>query len=154
MKTLWKQILIDNRKAQFDYEIFDLFEAWIVLRWVEVKSIRWGHGNLSWAYVSIHSWRPVIMGLHISEYPFNSWLKMDPRCDRLLLMKKSEITRIQTKLKTGWYTLIPMEVYSKWNLIKLAIWLARGRKRHEKKQLLKERDLDRQAHREIGKFLY
>lgn len=154
MKKIGKTILIENRKARFDYEEFDTFEAGIILAGSEVKSIRSGHWNLTGSYVTIHSWRPIIMGLHISEYAFNSGLKLDPKRDRFLLMKKKEIIRIQTKLKIGGYTLIPMEIYSLWNLIKLRIILARWRKKHEKKQVLKERDLDRQAHREISRYTY
>ncbi len=147
MKSNTHNTIAENKKALFDYEVIEEFEAGIVLYWPEVKSLRLSQANLRWSYVNIHTWIPILIGCHISEYKSNTGLKLEPKRERNLLLWKKEILRLQQKTKEMWATIIPIELYSKWNLFKLRIAVAKWRKKWEKKNLLKERDLDR----EIGK---
>ncbi len=137
-------IAIENKKALFDYEVIEEFEAGIVLIWSEVKSIRNGAANLKWAYITLHSGRPVLVGSHISEYKSNTGIITDPKRERLILISKKEILRLSQKVKETWASLIPVSIYQKWNLFKVRVALAKWRKKWEKKNLLKERDLDRE----------
>ena len=134
----------DNKKARFDYEVIEEFEAGIQLFGEEVKSIRKGSVNLRGSYILITKGQATIVGMHISEYPWGM-RKLEPKRERMLLMKQSELFRYEMKTKEMWATLIPMEIYSKGNLIKVRVALVRGRKKWEKKNVLKERDLDRET---------
>ena len=133
----------DNRKARFDYEVIEEFEAGIRLYGEEVKSIRKGSINLRGSYILITNGHPALVGVHISEYP-GGMRKLEPQRERELLMRQNEITRYESKIKEMWATLVPMEIYSKGNLIKVRVALVKGRKKWEKKQLLKERDIERE----------
>lgn len=145
---MWTQAnhtIVENKKALFDYEIIEEFEAGIVLVGSEVKSIRNGSVNLKWSYITLHSGRPILVGSHISEYKSNTGTITDPKRERLILMSKKEILRLSQKIKETSATLIPVSIYSKWNLFKVRVALAKWRKKWEKKNLLKERDLDRET---------
>ncbi len=139
-----KNTIIENKKALFDYEVIEEFEAGIVLIGSEVKSIRSGSANLKWSYVTMHSGRPVLVGCHISEYKWNTGIIVDPKRERMLLISKKEILRLSQKVKETSATLVPVSIYPKWNLFKVRVALAKWRKKWEKKNLLKERDLDRE----------
>ncbi len=148
MKTkVQPSILISNKKSLFDYEIIEEYEAGIRLLGWEIKSLRGGQANLKWSHIVVGSGRALLMGCHISEYRNNTTsLRIDPKRDRELLLKASEIIRLTQKVKEMGATIVPIEIYSKGNLFKIRIALARGRKKWEKKQVLKERDLDRENH--------
>lgn len=145
---MWNQVskfIIENKKALFDYEVIEELEAGIVLMGSEVKSVRNGSVNLKWAYITIHSGRPVLVGCHISEYKWSTGVIVDPKRERMILMSKKEILRLSQKVKETSATLIPVSIYSKWNIFKVRIALGKWRKKWEKKNLLKERDLDRES---------
>lgn len=148
MKKLERKTIIQNKKAIFDYEIIEEFDAGIKLFGSEVKSIRLGQVNLKGSYITLHSGRPFLIGCHISEYKYNTNKKIDPKRERELLLNKKEILYLSQKTKEIWATLIAKEILEVWNLFKIRLVLARGRKKWQKKQLLKERDLSR----EIRKF--
>lgn len=148
MKKLERKTIIQNKKAIFDYEIIEEFDAGIKLFGSEVKSIRLGQVNLKGSYITLHSGRPFLIGCHISEYKYNTNKKIDPKRERELLLNKKEILYLSQKTKEMWATLIAKEILEVWNLFKIRLVLARGRKKWQKKQLLKERDLSR----EIRKF--
>ncbi len=143
----WNHHIIENKKALFDYEIIEEFEAGIELRWSEVKSIRSGQANLKWSYITLHTGIPTIVWMHISEYKYTTGIKIDPKREKRILLRKKEIERLGQKVKEMGATIIPIEILFRWNLIKLKIALAKGRKKWEKKQVLKERDLDREISR-------
>jgi SsrA-binding protein len=145
MWTKQNKNIIENKKALFDYEVIEEFEAGIVLIGSEVKSIRNGSANLKWSYITIHSGRPVLVGCHIAEYKWNTGIIVDPKRERLMLLSKKEIFRLSQKVKETSATLVPVSIYSKWNLFKVRVALAKWRKKWEKKNLLKERDLDRET---------
>lgn len=139
-----------NKKALFDYEITTAYEAGIKLTGAEVKSVRGKHCNLKGAYVSILSGRPVLKGLHISPFEHvGNKQAIEPVHDRELFLHKKDIISLTAKLKEKGFSLIPTEIYFKGNLIKVSVALARGRKTHEKKQVLKERDVARDMDRAI-----
>lgn len=148
MKKLERISIIQNKKALFDYEIIEELDAWIKLFWSEVKSLRLWQANLKWSYINLHSWRPFLVGCHISEYKQNTNKKIDPKREKELLLNKKEILYLSQKIKEMWATLIAKEILSVGNLFKVRICLARWRKKWQKKQVLKERDLSR----EVRKF--
>lgn len=144
MKSPSRTSLIQNKKALFDYEIIEEFDAGIVLFGSEVKSLRAGQANLKGSYITLHSGRPMLIGSHISEYKYNTQKKIDAKRERELLLSKKEIQHLSQKIKEMGATLIAKEIFTLGNLFKVRIALARGRKKWQKKQLLKERDLSRE----------
>ena len=141
-----------NKKSYFDYEILESEEAGIELKGHEVKSIRAKQVNLKWAYISALSWELLVKGMHISAW---KWLVnrdgIEVERERKILLSKKKIIYYASKLKEGWYTLLPLSLYFKWSLIKMQVGLAKGKKKHQKKQLLKERTLDREAKKMLHK---
>ena len=144
-----KYILSENKKALFDYEVMEEFEAGIVLYGPEVKSLRSWWATLKGAYITTHSGTPILVGCHIPEYKHNTGKVIEPKRERTLLLSKNQILRLEQKTKEMGATIIPVTIYSKWNLIKVRIALAKWRKKWEKKQVLKERDLDRETSRKF-----
>ena len=141
-----------NKKAFFDYEILDSQEAGIELKGHEVKSIRAKQVNLKWAYISALSGELYVKGMHISAW---KWLvnreSIEVERERKVLLSKKKIIYYGSKLKEGGYTLLPLSLYFKGSLIKLQVGLARGKKEHQKRQVLKERTLDREAKKMLHK---
>ncbi len=136
--------ILVNKKALFDYEVIKDYEAWIELTGYEVKSVKLKNINLKWSFVSLANGTPYIMKFHISPYKFigvKEWV--DPTRERKLFLHKKDIFYINQKLKEKWNTLIPTEVYLKGNLIKLKIALAKWKKKYEKKDLIKKKDIQR-----------
>ena len=97
MSTPQRKTIIENRKALFDYEIIEEFEAGIVLYGPEVKSLRAGSGNLKGSYVTLHTGRPVLVGCHISEYKQDTGRILNPKRERALLLSRSQILRLTQK---------------------------------------------------------
>jgi SsrA-binding protein len=145
---IWVEI--HNKKAFLDYEIINTYEAGLRLFWEEVKSVRLGLVNLKWSYVTIRGNEVILLNTHIPHYKNWKW-EFDPKRERTLLMKKYEITHLRSQLHEGGFTLILTNIYSKGNLIKGKIALAKWRKTWQKKQVLKERDLDRETSISIKK---
>lgn len=140
-----ERILAENRKAMHDYEIIEEFEAGIVLFGPEVKSLRLHHANLRWSYITLHTGTPLLFGCHIWTYAYNTGKILDPKRERQLLLKQKEILRLSQKVKEMGATIVPVEIYTKGSLIKVRIALAKGRKKWQKKQVLKERDISREV---------
>lgn len=145
MKTI-----CENREARFEYFIEDSFEAGIKLDGGEVKSIKSGNVSLKDAYCSVEKAEVFVKGMHVAVYDrggaFNS---KDSRRERRLLLHKSEIRRLIGKVNEKGYTLVPLKIYLKQSLIKMEIGLCKGKHTYDKKQTIKERDLDRSAERDI-----
>ena len=148
------KLIVKNKKAYFDYEIIDTWEAGIELKWYETKSIRHGHVNLKWAYI-VWIWNELfVKWMNISVWkalPKNNSIESD-RIRKIFLHKKT-INFLLWKIKEKWFSIIPLELYFKWSLIKLKVWLAKGKKAYQKKQILKERAMDKQAKIMMKKFL-
>lgn len=142
--------LAKNKKAFHDYEIIEKFEAGVSLLGTEVKSAKDGRINMRDAHVRVMSGEAYLIGCHISEYDFGNRENHDPTRSRKLLLHKREIERLTGKVQEKGLTLVPLSIYiNKRNKIKVEIALAKGKKTHDKRQALRERDLDREMHREL-----
>lgn len=140
---------IDNRKAHFNYEIEDTYEAGIELLGFEVKAIKKGLGNLNSAFCIIRGKEAFIIGLHISAYqPNNTPKDYEPERTRKLLLSRKEIEKLAKADDQRGLTLVPISVYSKGRLIKVSVAIGKGKKTYNKKETIKNRDLDREMERE------
>lgn len=143
------KIINENKKAYFDYFIEEKFEAGIRLTGAEVKSIRLGQINLKDSFCHISNGEVYLKNCHISPYLKGSVFNEDPKRDRKLLLHKSEISRLIGKVKEKGFTLLPVKVYFVKNKVKLEIGLGKGKHTFDKSKSLKEKDLLRQAQRDI-----
>ena len=141
-----------NKKAYFNYEIVEDFECGIALEGTEVKSVRMNRISFGDAYVKITGKGLVVVGLHISPYTHSGITNHDPDRERMLLAHKQEIKRIRRKVEEKGMTLIPTKVYIKGNLIKVQISLCRGKREHDKRDAIRERDMNRELRREMKNF--
>lgn len=147
-------LITKNKKAFFDYEIINSWEAWIMLKWHETKSVRHGHVNLKWAYIVVISWELYIKWMHITAWktlPNRESIEVDK--ERKIFLHKKDILFLMWKSREAWNSIIPLELYFKWSLIKLRIWLAKWKKAFEKKQILKERSMDKEAKIAMKKYI-
>ncbi len=144
--------LAENRKAHFNYEILEKFEAGLVLTGSEVKSLRKGQASLDGAFVSMKGGKPAIVGMHIALYqPSNPSSTADSRRERALLLKEDEITDLTERARTEKLAIVPLSVYAKGKKIKMSIGLARGKKKYDKRETLKKRDADRDIRRVMSR---
>lgn len=140
-----------NRKGKFDYECLEEFEAGLALTGQEVKSIREGGAKIDAGHIVIRGGRLWLIGANIAPYKRASTHEdYDPMRDRQLLMHAKEIRYLTGKLGEKGLTAVPISLYTRGNRIKVGFWLARGKKTHEKKQKLKERDIDRDTKRYLS----
>lgn len=147
------KIIVDNREARFEYFIEDTLEAGISLDGGEVKSVRAGNVSLKDAYCSIYGGELLLKGMHIAVYDRGgSFNVKDSRRERKLLLHKSEIRRLIGKVNEKGFTLVPLKLYFKQSLIKVEIGLCKGKHTYDKKQTIKERDIDRSAKRELKNY--
>lgn len=145
------QVYAENRKAHFDYEVLDKYEAGLVLQGQEVKSIKGGHMNLNGSYVVFVHGQAVLIGAKVPPYqPKNTPEDYNPEQSRKLLLNKKEIDYLYGKSQEKGFALIPLKVYEKSGRIKLEFGLAKGKKKYDKKEKIKERDVERQTRRELG----
>lgn len=143
-------VFADNKKARFDYEILDTFDAGIVLSGQEVKSIRDGHMSLKGSFVTFHGGEALLTNANISPYKFSANLEAyDPTQSRKLLLKRREINYLRGKTEERGLTIVPLKVYSKNRLIKIEIAIARGKHLYNKKESIKERDIEREVKRTL-----
>lgn len=141
---------IANRKASFEYQIIDKFEAGVVLTGAEVKALLLGQATLDEAYVKEVNGELFLLNAHIHPYKFAQNAQTDPKRTRKLLLNKKEILTIIGKLKQGNLAMIPLSWYNKGRKIKLEIALAKGKKAWEKREALKKRDLNREAEQTLA----
>jgi len=140
---------IDNRKAYFNYEIMDTFEAGIKLQGSEVKAIKNGSGSIKGAFCIVRGGEAYIVGMHIPPYqPKNTIPGYDPDQTRKLLLSKKEIKKLGEKDTIKGLTLIPLSLYSKGPYIKVSVAIARGKKVYDKRETIKKRDVERDIRRE------
>ena len=138
-----------NKKAKFDYFLLDSFEAGIVLKGTEIKSIRANGVNLKDSYVRIKNMEAFVINLHISHYEHGNQFNHEETRERKLLLKKREIRKIYQESKEKSLTIVPTKIYFNNGKVKLEIALAQGKKNYDKREVEKERD----ANREIQKHL-
>lgn len=140
-----KPSLARNRRARFEYEILETFEAGMVLQGTEVKSIRSGQVQLKDSYIEIADGEAFLVGAHVSPYSHGNITNHEPERRRKLLLHRSEIDKIYGRTAIQGQTCVPLAVYLKGNNIKLEIGLARGKKTRDRRLDLKKRILDREA---------
>ena len=139
----------NNKKAFHDYFIEEQYEAGIALHGTEVKSIRMGHCSIKEAYVRIEKGEALIYGMHISPYEKGNLFNRDPLRVRKLLLNRHEINKIGGKMQEKGYTLVPISVYLKGNLVKLTIGVAKGKKLYDKRETIVKKDMQREAERDF-----
>jgi SsrA-binding protein len=145
-----QQVVASNRKARHDYHIEDVFEAGIVLRGTEVKSLRAGRASLVDGYASIDGGEAWLENVHIPEYLQGTWTNHATRRRRKLLLNRVEIDKLSGKVRESGYTLVPLSLYFKDGKAKVEIALARGKRDYDKRQALKERQDKREADRAMA----
>lgn len=136
------KVVASNRRARFDYDILETFSAGVILRGGEVKSCRMGRASLAGSYVSYRGATPVLRQMTIAKYPYAADEPHEPTRDRVLLLKKNEAERLRSLVAEKGVTVIPLEVRAG-TFIKIVIAVARGRKRHDKRRAIREREVKR-----------
>jgi SsrA-binding protein len=147
-----KKNIAENRKARFNYHIEDVFEAGIVLKGTEVKSLRQGRANIKDAYARIKNGEVFVYQMHISPYPFAYYDNHDPLRPRKLLLHKREIKRLYGKTNEQGAALIPLRLYFKDGKVKMSLALARGKRKYDKRESIRRRDEQRVLERARKKY--
>lgn len=140
---------IFNQRAHHDFHILEKFEAGIHLTGPEVKSIKSGRMSLEGAFVKIIGSEAYLVNAKVSPYPFSRQENYDPGRIRKLLIHKNEAISLKSKIQSGNLTLVPILCYTKTGFIKVEIGLAKGKKRWDKKEEIKKKDLERELEREL-----
>ena len=141
---------IKNRQAYFEYFFDDKYTAGIVLTGTEVKSLREGKASFNDSYCIFNHGELWIKSFHISEYSHGTVNNHDPIRERKLLLNKRELKKLQTKIKEKGYTVIPLRLFfNEKNLAKVEIGLGKGKKLHDKRETIKQRDTERELKRYV-----
>lgn len=141
------KVVSRNRKAKFEYELFETFEAGIELRGTEIKSIRAGQVSLSESYVRTNGSQAWLVGAHIAPYDQASVFNHDPERDRRLLLHKREIKSLWDGVRLKGMTIVATKLYLKDGLAKIEISLAKGKRQYDKRESIKKRDMERDVNR-------
>ena len=136
-----------NRRARHEYAILETLEAGLVLRGTEVKALRAGLVNFKDSYATVRNGEVWLLGCHVSPYSHGTDANHDPERDRKLLLHAREISRLAGKIAERGLTLVPLRLYFKQGRAKLEIGLARGKKIHDKRSALREREVRREMDR-------
>ncbi len=140
-----------NRKAKYNYQIFETVEAGIVLTGTEIKSLRLGKANIKDCYVRVKNNEMYIINMHISSYENGNIFNHDETRERKLLLHKKEILKFRDKIKLEGYTIIPLKVYLVKGRAKVLIGLAKGKKNYDKREDIKKRDIERSIRARLKK---
>lgn len=143
------KLIANNKKAYHDYFIEEKYEAGISLHGTEVKSLRMGKCSVKESFVRIQNGEVYIYGMNISPYEKGNIFNKDPLRIRKLLLHRSEINKMEAKLKEKGLTLVPIKVYFKDSLVKVEIGMARGKKLYDKRQDIAKKDQRREAERDF-----
>jgi SsrA-binding protein len=144
-----QQLNISNKKAYFEFEILEKFVAGMELTGTEIKSIRNGKANMSDAFCSFSGTELFVRNLHISEYELGTHYNHEPKRARRLLLQKKELKKLLNKVKEKGLTIMPLKIFlSSTGYAKIEIGLAKGKKIHDKRDSIKEKDLKRDMARE------
>ncbi|MBW2259367.1 MAG: SsrA-binding protein SmpB [Deltaproteobacteria bacterium] len=141
------KIVCQNRKARHDYSILDEYEAGLVLLGTEVKSLRLGRANIKDSHAKIRRGEIFLHNMHIGAYPFAAYGNHDPERPRKLLLNKQEIRRLTGKIIERGHTLIPLKIYFKDGKAKVLLALAKGRRKYDKRQAIRNREEKRELDR-------
>lgn len=134
------KIIADNKKAFFNYELLEHFEAGIVLKGAEIKALREGKISLQESYIRVINGELFLLQAHINEYSHSNDKEYDPVRNRKLLMHKKEINKLSVKVEAKGLTLVPVKAYFKNGFVKLDVALARGKNAPDKRNVVKERE--------------
>ena len=145
-------IEIQNKKAKFDYEILDAYEAGIVLTGTEIKSIREGKAQLKDSYAVIKNREVFLLNMHISHYEQGNIFNHDETRTRKLLLHKKEILKLRDRVEIEGLTLVPIKLYFKGNKAKILIGIAKGKKTYDKRESIKKRDIDRDLKKQFKNY--
>lgn len=146
------KLITKNKKADFEYFFVDVYEAGLSLTGAEVKSAKLGHVNIGDAFCLIRGGEAWLKNCFIASYEKGSAFNPEERRDRKLLLHKSEIDKIAGKIKQKGWTLVPRKMYFKNNFIKVEIGLAEGKKLHDKRRSIKEKDVKRDVERQLKNY--
>ena len=144
-----EKLICQNKKARYNYHIVTAYEAGMVLRGSEVKSCRAGKANLQDGYGRIKGGEIFLVNAHISPYTFANQLNHDPLRERKLLLHQSEIKKLYGKIKERGLTLIPLKMYFKNGKVKVEMAVAKGKKTHDKREAIKQKDFARETEKEF-----
>ena len=144
-----ERVVVTNRKATYLYEILETHEAGLVLRGTEVKSLREGKANFKDSYARVEKDEAWLVGCHISPYRHGSDANHDPERTRKLLLHRGEINRLLGKVQERGLTLVPLRLYFKQGRAKLELGLGRGRKLHDKRRAIREREMRREMEKAV-----
>ena len=143
-----QKVVAENRRARFDYFIEDKFEAGIALVGTEVKALRQGEGSIAESYATIHEEEVWLVNSHIPEYSHGNRMNHEPRRQRKLLLSKREINKLHGAINRQGLTLVPLSIYfNARGKAKVELALAKGKKAHDKRETIKERDWKREQQR-------
>ena len=145
-----EKIVATNRKAYHEYFIEDTIEAGLVLTGNEIKSVRDGRVNLREGYARIVKREMWLSNVHITPYEHSGYGDPDPDRDRKLLLHRGEILRLESKVQTKGFTLIPLRIYLRDGRAKVEIGMAKGKRQYDKREAIAERDAERAMEREMA----
>lgn len=145
-----RKVISENRKARFDYFIEDSYECGVALEGTEVKSVK--NGNISYpdGFAEVVNGEIFLKNFHISEYAFSSIFNHNPDRPKKLLLHREEIKKISRKIEQKGYTLIPLDVYLKDGRVKISLGVCKGKKQFDKRESIKNRDINRDIQREFS----
>ena len=153
MGQLGIKLIAENRKARFDYTIDDSIECGVVLQGTEVKSVKEGKISFPDSFAEIVKDEVWLKNFHISEYVYSSIFNHNPDRPKKLLLHREQIKRLQRKVEEKGYTLIPLSFYLKDGRLKVSLGICKGKKQFDKRNTIKDRDNQRDIHREFRKGL-
>ena len=137
------RLIANNKKARHDYFLEETFEAGVELHGTEVKSLRQGHCSIKEAFIHIENGEVIIYGMHISPYERGNIFNKDPLRDRKLLLNKSEINKLYGKIKQKGYSLVPMSLYFKGDIVQVELGIGKGKKLYDKREDIAKKDAER-----------
>lgn len=143
------KLIANNKKARHDYFIEETYEAGVVLHGTEVKSLRMGKCSVKESFIRVENGEVFVYGMHISPYEKGNIFNRDPLRVRKLMLHKHEINRLSGRIAEKGYTVVPLQVYLKGNLVKMEIGLAKGKKLYDKRQDIAKKDQRRESEREF-----
>ncbi|SNR86616.1 SsrA-binding protein [Haloechinothrix alba] len=150
-KERGRTMIVSNRRARHDFTILDTFEAGIVLRGTEVKSLRAGKASLAEAFATVDDGEVWLRGMHIPEYEQGTWTNHEPRRHRKLLLHRDEIAKLIGKTKQSGLALVPLSMYFSDGKAKVELALAQGKRKHDKRRDLARKDAEREVARSVGR---
>lgn len=151
-KTVQTKLLAKNKKAYFDYEILEKYETGIILTGPEVKSIKGGHIQLKGSFATVFGRRVLVENMHVSHYKCSPITDYNPLRRRELLLQRKEIDYLTGMSLQKGHTLIPLEIFLKNNLIKISLGVCRGKKAHDKRDVLKKRAIMKEVNQGLKQF--